>query len=150
VSESNLNRQYYFHDQIGMPKTVALSENIRRINPRVNVISHNVHLTADNIPAIFSQCDVIVEAFDSAEQKEILIGTVLKDFPEKPLVIGLGMAGWGKNDLIHCRRVDNMFICGDEVSEIGPELPPIAPRVGMVANMQANVVLELLLPQSLQ
>jgi len=38
-----------------------------------------------------------------------------------------------------------MFICGDEVSEIGPDLPPIAPRVGMVANMQANVVLEILL-----
>ena len=30
-------------------------------------------------------------------------------------------------------------------SEISPDLPPIAPRVGMVANMQANVVLEILL-----
>jgi sulfur carrier protein ThiS adenylyltransferase len=38
-----------------------------------------------------------------------------------------------------------MFICGDEVSEIAPDLPPIAPRVGMVANMQANIVLEILL-----
>jgi len=31
------------------------------------------------------------------------------------------------------------------VSEISEELPPLAPRVGMVANMQANVVLEILL-----
>ena len=145
VSESNLNRQYYFFDQIGKSKSVTIAENIRRINPAVNVISHNICLTADNIPQIFRDCDVIVEAFDSAVQKEILISTVLQIFPSKPLVIGLGMAGWGKNDILHCRKAENIYICGDEVSEIGPEIPPIAPRVGIVANMQANVVLELLL-----
>jgi sulfur carrier protein ThiS adenylyltransferase len=145
VSESNLNRQYFFYDQIGKPKADALKENIQRINPSVTVIPHKISLTKDNIPAIFRDCDVIVEAFDQADQKEMLIETVLTEFPDKPLVVGLGMAGWGKNDTIHCRQMDNMFICGDEVSEITPDLPPIAPRVGIVANMQANVVLELLL-----
>lgn len=145
VSESNLNRQYYFGDQVGKPKVEALAENILRINPSVHIIPHILCLTKDNIPGVFSNCDVIVEAFDRADQKEILIETVLTVFPEKPLVIGLGMAGWGNNDSIRCRRVDNMFICGDEVSEIAPDLPPIAPRVGMVANMQANVVLDILL-----
>jgi sulfur carrier protein ThiS adenylyltransferase len=145
VSEDNLNRQYYFLDQVGKPKTDALKQNISRINPSVKVIAHYTTLTNENIPGIFRDCDVIVEAFDRADQKEMLIETVLTEFPDKPLVIGLGMAGWGMNDSIHCRKVDNMFICGDEVSEIGPGLPPVAPRVGMVANMQANVVLELLL-----
>jgi len=145
VSESNLNRQYFFYDQIGKPKADALKENIQRINPSVKVIPHNICLTKENIPALFRDCDVIVEAFDLAGQKEMLIETVLTEFPDKPLVVGLGMAGWGNNDVIHCRKVDNMFICGDEVSEITPDLPPIAPRVGIVANMQANVVLDLLL-----
>ena len=145
VSESNLNRQYYFYDQIGRIKIEALKENINRINPSVNVIAFDRCLTSENIPEIFRNCDIIVEAFDKADQKEMLILTVLKEFPEKPLVIGLGMAGWGMNDSIHCRRVDNMYICGDEISEISSELPPMAPRVGMVANMQANVVLEILL-----
>jgi len=145
VSESNLNRQYFFYDQIGKPKADALKENIQRINPSVKVIPHNICLTKENIPALFRDCDVIVEAFDLAGQKEMLIETVLTEFPDKPLVVGLGMAGWGNNDVIHCRKVDNMFICGDEVSEITPDLPPIAPRVGIVANMQANVVLEILL-----
>jgi sulfur carrier protein ThiS adenylyltransferase len=145
VSEGNLNRQYYFLDQVGKPKTQALSENIKRINPGINVNAHQVCLTKENIPLIFKDCDVIVEAFDRADQKEILISTVLTRFPATPLVVGLGMAGWGNNDTIHCRKVDNMYICGDEVSEIGPDLPPVAPRVGMVACMQANVVLELLL-----
>jgi sulfur carrier protein ThiS adenylyltransferase len=145
VSEGNLNRQYFFYDQIGKPKTDALKENIQRINPSVRVIPHQVSLTKDNIPLLFRDCDVIVEAFDRADQKEMLIETVLTEFPGKPLIVGLGMAGWGGNDIIHCRQVDNMFICGDEISEISPDLPPIAPRVGIVANMQANVVLEILL-----
>ena len=149
VSESNLNRQYFFYDQIGKPKADALKENIHRINPAVTVLAHKICLTKENIPVLFRDCDIIVEAFDQADQKEMLIETVLTEFPEKPLIIGLGMAGWGKNDMIHCRKVDNMFICGDEVSEIAPDLPPVAPRVGMVANMQANVVLDLLLKQKI-
>ena len=145
VSETNLNRQYYFRDQIGQKKVVALRDNLIRINPRLNITVIDDFITAENIPGIFKNCDVIIEAFDQADQKEMLIETVLTHFPEKPLVVGLGMAGWGMNDTIRLRQIDNMYICGDEVSEIGPELPPIAPRVGIVANMQANVVLEILL-----
>jgi sulfur carrier protein ThiS adenylyltransferase len=145
VSESNLNRQYYFSDQLGMKKTEAIRINLGRVNPEVNAEVHDTLLTKENIPVIFRDCDVIVEAFDLADQKEMLIETVLSEMPEKYLVVGLGMAGWGMNDTIHCREVDKMFICGDEVSEIGPDMPPIAPRVGIVSNMQANMVLEILL-----
>ncbi|MEI7664171.1 MAG: sulfur carrier protein ThiS adenylyltransferase ThiF [Bacteroidota bacterium] len=145
VSKSNLNRQYYFADQVGMKKVIALRENISRINPEVLLISHDLRLTPENIPSIFAGCDVIVEAFDQAGQKEMFIETILTVMPRVPLVIGLGMAGWGMNDLIHCRRAGNLYICGDEVTEIAPGMPPIAPRVGMVANMQANVVVEILL-----
>jgi len=145
IVKSNLNRQYFFADQIGLKKVSALTENIRRINPDVAVTGYEVKLTPENIPAIFAGCDVIVEAFDLAGEKAMFIETILTVFPAVPLVVGLGMAGWGMNDEIHCRKADNLYICGDEISEIGPGLLPIAPRVGMVANMQANVVLELLL-----
>ena len=145
VSESNLNRQFYFRDQLNEKKVAALKVNLLRINPALKYEGHDLILTPDNIPAVFQGCDVIVEAFDLAGQKEMLIETVLTCFPGIPLVIGLGMAGVGMNDTVHCRQVDYMYICGDEVSEIAPDLPPIAPRVGMVANMQANVVAEILL-----
>ena len=145
VSENNLNRQYYFHDQIGEKKATAIKANILRINPSVEVISHDIVLTPKNISGIFKDCNVIVEAFDQADQKEMLIETILTEMPEKYIVVGLGMAGWGMNDTIHCRQIGKMFICGDEISEIGPELPPIAPRVGIVSNMQANTVLEIFL-----
>ena len=145
IIESNLNRQYYFFDQVGMKKVDALRQNIARINPVVKVVEHQIKLTPGNIHAIFAGCDVVVEAFDLAGEKAMLIETLLSAMPKVPLVTGLGMAGWGMNNEIHCRKADNIYICGDEVSEIGPDLPPIAPRVGMVANMQANVVVEILL-----
>lgn len=145
ISEGNLNRQYYFRDQIGRKKVEALSENLARINPEVIVESHDLRLDRMNIPAIFRHCTVIVEAFDLADQKQMLIETVLENLPETPLVIGLGMAGWGMNGTIHVRRSGHLYICGDEQSEISDELPPLAPRVGIVANMQANVVVEIVL-----
>ena len=149
ISESNLNRQYYFYDQIGSPKIQALKENIERINPLVKVTAINLKLDDQNIKDIFNGVDVLVEAFDRSDQKQIIIESALATWPERPLVIGIGMAGWGGNDMIKMKQYGNLYICGDRVTEIGPEMPPLAPRVGIVANIQANTVLQILLEGSL-
>jgi sulfur carrier protein ThiS adenylyltransferase len=148
IVESNLNRQYFFFDQIGQKKVHALRDNIRKINPDTIIESHDIKLDPDNIVKIFSGCDVIVEAFDLAETKEMIIETVLEKFPGKKLVTGNGLAGWGKNNLIRTEENDQLYICGDQTLEVSDELPPLAPRVGIVANMQANQVLEILLGES--
>lgn len=146
IEEQNLSRQYYFTDQVGMMKTVALKENIARINPLITVIIHQKRLDSNNIPEIFSGCNVIVEAFDESEMKEMLIETVQVKMAGTPLIVGSGMAGWGRNDIIKCRKIDDtLYVCGDESSEISDNMPPMAPRVGMVANMQANVVIDILM-----
>ncbi len=146
IEAPNLNRQYYFTDQIGQMKTIALKENISRINPNVSVIAHQKRLDKFNIPEIFSGCNIIVEAFDSSDMKEMLIETVQTKMPGIPLIIGSGMAGWGNSELIRYRKIDNtLYVCGDESTEVSEDIPPMAPRVGMVASMQANVVIELLM-----
>lgn len=146
IEKANLNRQYYFADQIGLKKTIALRDNISRINPDISVIIHHKKINRFNIVEIFSGCHIIVEAFDSAEMKEMLIETIQQNMPGIPLVVGSGMAGWGKTNDLTCRKIDEtLYVCGDECSEVSEDLPPIAPRVGIVANMQANVVLELLM-----
>lgn len=145
VNESNLNRQYFFRDQLGHKKVTALKENIKRINPEVEISTHDIKLTEDNIVTIYKDCNVLVEAFDLAEMKKMLIETLISDLPDMPIVIGLGMAGFGKSNLIKFRQSENLYICGDEESEISENNPPLAPRVGIVANMQANTVLEILL-----
>jgi sulfur carrier protein ThiS adenylyltransferase len=145
VNESNLNRQYFFRDQLGVKKVTALKENIERINPEIEIITNDIKLNEDNIVEIYKDCDVLVEAFDLAEMKKMLIETCLTELPGKPIVLGLGMAGFGDSNSIQFRQSENLYICGDEKSEVSDNNPPLAPRVGMVANMQANTVLEILL-----
>ena len=146
IEELNLNRQYYFFDQVGLMKTVALKKNIERINPSVTVIAHQKKIDKNNITEIFSGCNIIVEAFDSSLMKKMLIETVQIRMPGIPLIVGSGMAGWGKTGDLICRNIDDtLFVCGDESSEVSDDLPPIAPRIGIVANMQANIVIELLM-----
>lgn len=146
VEEANLNRQFYFPEQVGMEKTLALKENLHRISQTTDIITHQVELTPENISVIFSGCDVIVEAFDIAEMKAMLIETVQIRMKRIPLVVGSGMAGWGNNEIIKYRKIDDfLFVCGDESTEASADLPPMAPRVGIVANMQANVVVEILM-----
>lgn len=145
VEESNLNRQYFFSDQVGLPKVKALKENIGRIDPEIRIEMHEVMLSAVNIPVIFKDCDVIVEAFDKSEMKQLIIETVAATLPDKALVCGVGLAGWGDNEIIRMRSFGNVYVCGDMTNEVSDGYPPLAPRVGIVANMEANQVMEILL-----
>jgi sulfur carrier protein ThiS adenylyltransferase len=146
VELPNLNRQFYFTDQTGRLKTDALKENIMRINPAVKVITHAVKLDENNIPEVFTGCDIIVEAFDRNDMKQMLIETVESVMPGIPVIIGSGLAGYGYNDSIRSRKIDDtLYVCGDESTTAGDELPPLAPRVGIVANMQANTVIDILM-----
>jgi sulfur carrier protein ThiS adenylyltransferase len=145
VCESNLNRQYYFREQLGLPKVNALKENISRITTSTEVEIHNIRLSPPSIIDIFKNCDVIVEAFDLAEMKKMIIETVLHEYPDKYIVSGIGMAGWGNNNMLTTKQFDKLYICGDGTAEVSDTLAPLAPRVGIVANMQANQVLEILM-----
>jgi sulfur carrier protein ThiS adenylyltransferase len=145
VEPSNLNRQQYFVDQIGQYKADATQANLARTNPFVEVVAHRVQVKPDNVVELFGETDVIVEAFDLAERKVMLAESVLTQMPGKPLVVGSGLAGYGRNNWIQTRQEGNLYICGDEVSEARPGRGLMAPRVGIAANHQANQVLEILL-----
>jgi sulfur carrier protein ThiS adenylyltransferase len=145
VALENLDRQYYFLDQVGEKKVLALRENIRKVAPGIKVEAHALRLGPDEVLRIFKDCQVIIEAFDQAGQKLMLIETVTERFPDKFVVAGSGLAGYGGNNALRTRRLGNLFICGDETSEVSAAMPPLAPRVGIVANMQANQALEIIL-----
>ena len=146
VEPSNLNRQQYFLDQIGMPKVRALKDNLSRINPHVNVEGHELVLDRENIPRIFAGTPIVVEAFDRADMKEIIITTVLEKMPEHKVVAASGLAGHGPNNSIRTERIaKNLYIVGDQVSAAGPGSGLMAPRVGIAAHHQANLVLRLIL-----
>jgi len=146
VEPSNLNRQQYFIDQIGLPKVAALRENLQRINPGVRVTIIQQKITPDNLLEHFSAVDVMVEAFDAAEQKAMLISHFLRSCPQTPLVAASGMAGYAASNSISTRKMaKNLYLCGDGTTAAQPGRGLMAPRVGIAAHHQANAVLRLLL-----
>ncbi|MCA1756760.1 MAG: sulfur carrier protein ThiS adenylyltransferase ThiF [Bacteroidales bacterium] len=146
VSEANLNRQFFFHDQTGMKKVVALRENIERTGSGTSVEIFETVISPENVERIFGDCDIIVEAFDRADMKLMLTETVLTLWPGRPLILGSGLAGYGHTNEMRVRDMgDNLWVCGDESSEVSENNPPLAPRVGIAAYMQANLVIEILL-----
>ncbi len=149
IEPSNLNRQQFFVDQIGITKVIALLENLNMISQFTKYQVHEIKLNEENIPFIYKDIDIMVEAFDKAKMKTMLIETWLTNCPDKPIIAASGLAGWGKNELLHSRKIDNLYICGDEETDLQTGISPMAPRVGIVANMQANLVLELILKEKL-
>ena len=142
VSESNLNRQFYFRDQLGRQKVEALAENLRRIEPALDLRLHDVRLDEKNMPEIFADCAIVVEAFDRAEAKAALYRSIR----DRPVVAASGLAGWGRSGAIGLRRLGrNLWMAGDGASDIRDGLPPQSARVGIAAAIEANTVLALLL-----
>ncbi len=146
VEPSNLNRQQYFIDQIGLPKVYALRDTLARINPHVRVTACHLRLTPENIAEIFGHAQVLVEAFDLADQKVMLIENFAARFPDRPMVTGSGMAGYGPANTVLTQQVArNLYLCGDATTAAAPGTGLMAPRVGVAAHHQANAVLRLLL-----
>ncbi|MBP5285517.1 MAG: sulfur carrier protein ThiS adenylyltransferase ThiF [Kiritimatiellae bacterium] len=144
VGESNLNRQFFFRDQLGRKKVEALAENLLRIEPALELDMRDVRLDPGNAGWTFSDCSAIVEALDSADAKSMFLGAVLPS--GTPVVAASGLAGWGRSLAIGQRRVGkNLIMVGDMSSDIRNGLAPVSPRVGIAAAMQANAVVALLL-----
>ncbi len=146
VEPSNLNRQSYYVEHLGMYKTDALKEQIKRINPFIEVCSETVKITNENCAELLSDCDIICEAFDNPETKAMLVETIISVFPDKKLVCGSGMAGFESSNKIVTEKVmKNLYICGDGETEARPGNGLMAPRVSVCAGHQANMILRLIM-----
>ncbi|WP_028520623.1 sulfur carrier protein ThiS adenylyltransferase ThiF [Ruminococcus flavefaciens] len=145
VDISNLNRQQYFPDQLGKPKSDAMRDTLERIAPYCSITSYNVKLTEENIPVLLKDADIIVEAFDRADQKAMLVNCVLENLPEKYLVSGSGMAGIAPSNIITTKRITKRFyLCGDGVSDVENGMGLVSSRVLICAGHQAHAVIRII------
>lgn len=144
VDSSNLNRQFYFQDQVGQSKVVMLKENLLKIDPALEIEAVEAILDKTNVAATFEHADVIIEAFDRVECKTMLVESFMNS--GKLLVAASGIGCWGHPDSIRVKQVKpGFFMVGDFVSGIDEKAPPLAPKVVMVAAKQADVVLQMVL-----
>ena len=148
VDITNLHRQQYKANQIGMNKTDALRDNLLEIAPYVTLETHTIRVTEENAAHLLQGADIICEAFDNAECKALLTNLVLETMPDKYLVAASGMAGMGSANAIKTRKVMSRFyLCGDERSDVQSEGSLVSSRVMLCAAHQAHTVLRILAEQ---
>ena len=145
VDISNLHRQQYFVEQVGLYKTEALASTLCKINPYVELRVSCVKLDEHNLEDLLKDETIICEALDKAETKAVLANGVLGSFADKIIIASSGMAGLGDGNLIRARRIcKNLYLCGDGVSDCARESLYSA-RVALCAAQQAHLVQRIIL-----
>ncbi|MBO5035874.1 MAG: thiamine biosynthesis protein ThiF [Clostridia bacterium] len=145
VDITNLHRQQYKANQIGLCKTDALKKNLSEIAPYTEVETVTAKITEANFRDLLKDADIVCEAFDNAESKSMLVNGVLEQLPDCYLVAASGMAGMDTCNTIKTRKIMKRFyLCGDEVSDVASTIGLVAPRVMLCAAHQAHTVLRIL------
>lgn len=146
VDPTNINRQNYFLDQIGMKKTDATMDNLKRVNPYIEIEKFDAYLEPENYDKYLTDMDIVVEAFDNPVCKADLTRFFMQNNSKQFLVTASGMAGYYKsNSIITAKLRENIYICGDRSSAAKEFDGLMAPRVSIVAGHQSNCVLRIIM-----
>lgn len=146
VDVSNLHRQQYKINQVGMKKTDAMAANLHEINPYIKIETHNIKLTEANTKPLIEKADIVCEAFDSPESKAMLVNLVLEQMSDKYILSSSGMAGFGSANDIKTRRVSKRFyLSGDGVSDVNDGIGLISSRVMVCGAHEAHMVIKILI-----
>lgn len=149
VEPSNLNRQQYFIRHIGMLKTDAIKELLQDINPYIEVVTKTAFIDEENIDDLFSEAEIIVEAFDAPASKALLVNYVLHHYPDKYIIAASGLAGYLSNNTVQTKKVtEKFYLIGDDESAAQPGCGLMAPRASLAAAHQANTVLRIIMGES--
>ena len=145
VDITNLHRQQYKANQIGLYKADALAENLSEIAPYTEIQTVTAKITEENFTDLLKDADIVCEAFDNAESKAMLANGVLEQLPDCYLVAASGMAGMDTPNTIKTRKIMKRFyLCGDETNDVADTIGLVAPRVMLCAAHQAHTVLRIL------
>ena len=143
VELSNLNRQYYFLEDVGKKKVYALRDKLLKINPDCMIKTIDKKLERNDIPLLFKDADIMMEAFDKAKAKQWLIEEWSIQFLDRPVISGNGLGGYGKLEKLKVKKMGSLYFCGDGESSEKEGL--CSARVSIVANMQSSLAIELLM-----
>lgn len=137
INPSNLNRQFYFYDQIGQSKTEMLENNLKRINPNIVIERLDQKLDQHKMENFFLDCHILVDGFDRSEFKQLFLETFGSS--NKFLVMANGIAGTDM-DTITIKYLKNGAIVGDFSSDVD-NLPVFSTKVQLVAAKMSHLIL---------
>ncbi|NLZ17719.1 MAG: sulfur carrier protein ThiS adenylyltransferase ThiF [Desulfobulbaceae bacterium] len=137
VEAGNLNRQFYFADQVGQFKVEALAHNLSRIKPQLAIRIEKERLHSGNSALLFSDCDVVVEGLDGREDKKMLLESLNHG---QQVISACGIAGAALDGIL-VRRIGHCQVVGDFSSDCA-HAPLFAHKVSAVAAHMAALVMK--------
>jgi len=137
VDASNLDRQYYFPDQVGGRKTRMLKNNLARINPDLKVECIEKKIDRSCAVSLFDDCSCVVEGMDTLSDKRMFVETITASGLH--VVSASGIAGATLAG-IRTRKIGNCHIVGDFESDVAE--CRISPRkVLMISLLMADIII---------
>lgn len=150
VEASNLQRQLLYDERDAdraMPKAAAAEEKLRAINSDVEISGVVTDVTAANIEALSSGCDVILDGSDNFELRYLVNDLAVRD--GVPWIYGAAVGSYG----LTMNILPGETACLRCVFETAP--PPgsaptcdtagvLGPLVGVIASLQAAEAIKLL------
>lgn len=139
VEASNLNRQFYWPEDVGKAKAEALKARLLQLEPHADCRCGVQTISPANAVSLFEDCEIVVEALDDARQKaefaSLWLGAGFF------VVAASGLGGCGLPPMQQ-KRLGRSFVCvGDFSTAADEQTPPLAPRVMQAAALQADAVL---------
>jgi molybdopterin/thiamine biosynthesis adenylyltransferase/rhodanese-related sulfurtransferase len=87
ISVSNLHRQIlYTPEDAGKKKVAVACKNLQQQNPGIKLVPHDVRVTSDNVMAIISQYDIIIDGTDNFDTRYLVNDACV--IAGKPLIYG--------------------------------------------------------------
>ncbi len=143
VSESNLNRQFYYHnDDIGKSKAILASERLRKQNPEIQVCGVETRITKENVEKLLEDIDVVVDCVDNIETRLIMNqACIQKDIP----LVEAGIADfYGFVTVVH-RESACLECMGFQEDVTQKATPTLGATAGVIGSMQALECIKIIL-----
>ena len=144
VSVSNLQRQVLYTEQeLGEPKVACAARRLKGLNSEVQIETHDVRLSAENVAEIVSRYDLVVDACDNFQTRFLLDDTCAA--LHKPYVYGAICGYEGQVSVFHYgeqpRRYRELY---PDENMPKPDSAVVGVTPAIVGSVEANQALQLL------
>lgn len=151
VDLTNLQRQIIHDtDSIGLAKTASAQQTLKRINPEIKVVPHQIHAAEDKLSQLVAHADVVIDGSDNFTTRHQVNKACVRH--KKPLVSGAVIRFEGQITVFDQRQPNSpCYHClypievsdNDEVN--CANMGVFSPLAGIIGSMQAAEALKVLL-----
>ncbi|TXR53986.1 HesA/MoeB/ThiF family protein [Reinekea thalattae] len=148
VDETNLQRQVLFNEQqVGQAKVSAAKSNLQALNSGIEITTHQLRLTADNVEQLLQQSDLVIVGTDNIASR-LVVNQYCREH-KTPLVSGAAIGFSGQVTSFDFRQQQSPCLAcvypNTEENLSCAESGVLGPVVGTIGSVMAVEAIKLLL-----